>query len=242
MAAGGAATSPSRVAMVPVDGSGLEGSARGLLAPSIAHAPTPPVSGSTTPAEDLPARAASGGDGAPARSAAPSRSAAEIASECRGLTEAIVLEFEEAFRFFDGDRDGFLVGAELGNVIRSLGFSPTDADLRALRRVVDEVYDGLLPFEGFCRLMASHVIPGMHQRPADGPRMREALRIFLEDCRGVPPEELDLGAISAADLEFLMTNVGDRVCLERRRRRGEDGGDGREEARLRIEWVCVFRR
>jgi hypothetical protein len=41
-------------------------------------------------------------------------------------------EFQEAFNLFDRDGDGLISASELGSVLRSLGQTPTEAEIQAL--------------------------------------------------------------------------------------------------------------
>lgn len=47
-----------------------------------------------------------------------------------------LVEFNEAFAAYDKDGDGFITAKELGEVMRSLGENPTEAELL---RIIDEV-------------------------------------------------------------------------------------------------------
>lgn len=68
---------------------------------------------------------------------------------------------KEAFALFDTDRDGFISHSELETVLRSLGHTPTQAEVRDL---ISEgtsgqytARDGKIDFEFFCRLMQKKV-------------------------------------------------------------------------------------
>jgi calmodulin len=45
------------------------------------------------------------------------------------LTEEQIAEFKEAFSLFDKEANGFVTTKEMGTVMRSLGQSPTEAEL-----------------------------------------------------------------------------------------------------------------
>jgi Ca2+-binding EF-hand superfamily protein len=57
-------------------------------------------------------------------------------------SEEAVKEFKESFSFFDGDRDGYLTSHEFSEVIRALGYAPTETELSALQRTIDRIYSG----------------------------------------------------------------------------------------------------
>jgi len=48
-----------------------------------------------------------------------------------------ISEYKEAFKLFDANGDGTITVAELGTVMRSLGFCPTEAELRDMIHDVD---------------------------------------------------------------------------------------------------------
>lgn len=52
-------------------------------------------------------------------------------------TEEQIAEFKEAFSLFDTDDEGVITTKELGTATRSLGQSPTEADLQDMTNEVD---------------------------------------------------------------------------------------------------------
>lgn len=56
------------------------------------------------------------------------------------------LEYKDAFCLFDRDSNGIITTRELGSVMRSLGFNPTDHELQIMINSVD--YDGKYIFQG----------------------------------------------------------------------------------------------
>ena len=53
------------------------------------------------------------------------------------LPFCFLLEYREAFYLFDSDGSGSITTKELGHVMRSLGQSPTEADLQDMINEVD---------------------------------------------------------------------------------------------------------
>ncbi|GJN34026.1 hypothetical protein PR202_gb22659 [Eleusine coracana subsp. coracana] len=67
--------------------------------------------------------------------------------------EATLEEARAAFAVFDRDGDGFVGAAELGTVLRSLGFASGDDECRRMIDAYDEDRDGRIDFREFLNLM-----------------------------------------------------------------------------------------
>jgi len=66
-------------------------------------------------------------------------------------------DLSAAFDLFDENGDGTITSDEMGNVMRSLGHSPTEDDLRAMINAVDDNGNGLIDFDEFCMLATNQV-------------------------------------------------------------------------------------
>ena len=69
------------------------------------------------------------------------------------LTEEQIMEFKEAFNFFDGDGDGTITTKEIGTVMRSLGQNPTEDELQEMINEIDVDGHGIIDFQEFLRMM-----------------------------------------------------------------------------------------
>ena len=56
--------------------------------------------------------------------------------------DVMVQEYQEAFAYYDGDRDGKITSDELGYALRALGHSPTESELNAMKKAIERIYGG----------------------------------------------------------------------------------------------------
>ncbi|KAJ8753709.1 hypothetical protein K2173_026385 [Erythroxylum novogranatense] len=116
------------------------------------------------------------------------------------LTEDQIAEFKEAFSLFDKDGDGCITAKELGTVMRSLGQNPTEAALKDMISEVGADQNGTLDFPEFLNLMARKM------KDTDSEEeLKEAFKVFDKDQNGY---------ISAAELRYVMTNLGEKLTDE----------------------------
>ena len=69
------------------------------------------------------------------------------------MTQVSEQEAKELFSLFDRDGNGKIDARELGTLIRSMGENPTETEVQALIKSVDENHNGLLEFNEFMKLM-----------------------------------------------------------------------------------------
>jgi len=133
---------------------------------------------------------------------------------------------KEAFALFDGDRDGEISTEELGKVMRTHGFNPSEEDLRDMIRNVDKNANGAIDFNEFIEMMlkqginadedAAHAFK-VFDRDGDGLITAEELRLTMNNL-GEPLTEAELksmiaeadtdgdGKINFEEFKTLMTN------------------------------------
>ncbi|XP_065061493.1 neo-calmodulin-like [Rhopilema esculentum] len=116
------------------------------------------------------------------------------------LNEEDIEEYREAFYLFDSDGNGSITTKELGHVMRSLGQSPTEADLQDMINEVDVDGNGTIDFPEFLNMMARNNIDTEGEE-----EIKEAFRVFDKDGNG---------HISAAELRHIMTNLGEKLTDE----------------------------
>mmetsp|Transcript_6144 Transcript_6144/g.10526 ORF Transcript_6144/g.10526 Transcript_6144/m.10526 type:complete len:314 (+) Transcript_6144:44-985(+) len=132
------------------------------------------------------------------------------------LTEEQIAEFKEAFSLFDKDGDGTITTKELGTVMRSLGQNPTEAELTDMINEVDADGNGTIDFPEFLTMMARKM------KDTDSEEeILEAFKVFDKDGNGL---------ISAAELRYIMTNLGEKLTdeeLDDMTRGADVDGDGK---------------
>ncbi|BAZ52107.1 signal transduction protein [Nostoc sp. NIES-4103] len=121
------------------------------------------------------------------------------------MTEVEVTKLWEAFKVFDADGSGAISAKELGEVMRSLGQSPSDIELRDMIKEVDVDLSGSIDFEEFKTLMVST----QGDRKS---RLKLAFSVFDEDGSGqITTNELhnvmSLFGLTDAELEDLIKEV-----------------------------------
>ena len=92
------------------------------------------------------------------------------------------------------DNDGVITTQELGNVMRSLGQNPTEANLQDMIREVDAGGEGTITLEKYLAIMANKM-----RNIGPEEENKEIFKVF---------DKSGTGRIYAADLQKLMTDLG----------------------------------
>lgn len=103
-----------------------------------------------------------------------------LEQEKKVMTEEEVAKLWEAFKVFDADGSGGISTEELGQVMRSLGQSPSNTELRDMIKAVDVDLSGTIDFEEFKTLMLST----QGDRKS---RLKLAFSVFDENASGQMP-------------------------------------------------------
>eukprot|EP00298_Acanthocystis_sp_HF-20_P016902 c21621_g3_i2.p1 GENE.c21621_g3_i2~~c21621_g3_i2.p1 ORF type:complete len:167 (-),score=68.94 c21621_g3_i2:20-469(-) len=116
------------------------------------------------------------------------------------LTEAEISEFKEAFSLFDKDGSSTISTKDLGTVMRSLGASPTEAEVQEMIKKVDTDGSGKVEFTDFLGLMAQKL-----KEKDSEEDVVNAFRVFDKEGNGL---------VSAAELRHVLTNLGEKLTEE----------------------------
>lgn len=119
----------------------------------------------------------------------PSTSSPASPPATEGVPDELIRELTAAFKYFDHNSDGCIDKHELGAVMRSLGDSPSDAELDAMIAAVDENGDGSICLGEFLNLNRMAMESGLGVDP--DVELREAFNVFDLDKNGfISCEEL----------------------------------------------------
>ncbi|XP_068613505.1 calcium-binding protein 5-like [Brachionichthys hirsutus] len=78
--------------------------------------------------------------------------------QTRTLTRDEIEELREAFVEFDKDKDGFIACKDLGNLMRTMGYMPTEMELIQLSQNINMNLGGRVDFEDFVALMTPKLL------------------------------------------------------------------------------------
>merc|ERR1712025_678246 len=73
----------------------------------------------------------------------------QILNATEGLSEEKLAEYREIFSFFDRDGGGTITSVELGQVMRTFGWNPTEGDLQEMIGEIDQDGNGCITFNEF---------------------------------------------------------------------------------------------
>ncbi|KAI3359991.1 hypothetical protein L3Q82_014325 [Scortum barcoo] len=79
-------------------------------------------------------------------------------AQTRALTHDEIEELHEAFLEFDKDKDGFISCKDLGNLMRTMGYMPTEMELIELSQNINMNLGGRVDFEDFVELMTPKLL------------------------------------------------------------------------------------
>jgi len=109
-------------------------------------------------------------------------------------------EYQDIFSFFDRDGGGSITTLELGQVMKTFGWTATEFELREMINVVDQDGNGQITFNEFVWLMTREI----HDTDIEE-EIREAFRVFDREGHGF---------LSSAEMSHVLQSIGDKLSLE----------------------------
>ncbi|NP_956992.1 calcium-binding protein 5a isoform X1 [Danio rerio] len=138
----------------------------------------------------------------------------------RELADDEIEELREAFNEFDKDKDGLISCKDLGNLMRTMGYMPTEMELIELGQNINMNLGGRVDFEDFVELMTPKLLAetaGM----IGVKELRDAFKEFDMDGDG---------AITTEELRCAMTKLlgehMNRREIDAVVREADNNGDG----------------
>ncbi|KAI8087753.1 calmodulin [Gilbertella persicaria] len=113
------------------------------------------------------------------------------------LDAQLLSEYRDSFSLFDKNGDGVIDSSELGQVMRSLGHSPSAEELKDMIDDLDSDHNGYVDFNEFLVLMSR--VKGSEETEND---LIDAFKVFDKDKDGY---------ITHDELRSVMSQLGD-VC------------------------------
>ncbi|KAK5607174.1 Calcium-binding protein 5 [Crenichthys baileyi] len=138
----------------------------------------------------------------------------------RELAEDEIDELRDAFNEFDKDKDGLISCKDLGNLMRTMGYMPTEMELIELSQNINMNLGGRVDFEDFVELMAPKLLAetagmiGMKE-------LKDAFKEFDMDGDG----EITTDELRAA-MNKLMGEHMSRREIDAIVKEADDNGDG----------------
>lgn len=127
----------------------------------------------------------------------------EIRQATANLSREKLEEYQEIFSFFDRDGGGSISAVELGQVMRTFGWAPSEMELQELISEIDQDGNGSISFNEFVWLMTKEI----HDNDIEE-EIREAFRVFDREGHGF---------ITVPDLTHVLQTLGEKLTSEETR-------------------------
>merc|ERR1712242_270470 len=116
-------------------------------------------------------------------------------NEATGLAADEIKCLKTCFDLFDTKKVDFLSADDLGEIMRAMGFRPTEEELKDLLAEIDEDGSGEIEFGEFCQLCATFLVedPDMESMKRE---LKDAFRLYDKEGNGYITTETLRGLIS----------------------------------------------
>jgi len=108
--------------------------------------------------------------------------------------------YQDAFVKFDADADGVVTSVEVGQIMRSIGQNPSEAEIQEMVNLVDKDGTGSIDLPEFLMMMT---LKDEAENSEDD--IREAFKVFDGDGNGY---------INRQELAMVMMNIGEKLSNE----------------------------
>merc|ERR1719295_100020 len=104
-------------------------------------------------------------------------------TESTGLAADEIKCLKTCFDLFDTKKVDFLSADDLGEIMRAMGFRPTEEELKSLLAEIDEDGSGQIEFAEFCQLCATFLVedPDIETMKKE---LKDAFRIYDKEGQG----------------------------------------------------------
>jgi Ca2+-binding EF-hand superfamily protein len=110
------------------------------------------------------------------------------------MSPAEIQEFQEAFHFFDTDKDGYVATSDVGRLMRCVGLFPSEAELQQMCKSSRTKVD----FNEFLQLACSNLV----DTRINEQQMREAFRMF---------DSYGNGLVNLMQMRNALQNLGEKL-------------------------------
>merc|ERR1712165_556936 len=107
----------------------------------------------------------------------------EEITDATGLATDEIKCLKVCFDLFDTNKQDFLSGDDLGEIMRAMGFRPTEEELADLLHEVDEDGSGEIEFGEFCQLCATFLVedPPLEEMKRE---LKDAFKMYDKEGQG----------------------------------------------------------